>query len=171
MHAGATSYKHNAGRWSWVPACHLRCSFGALTVSAPAKPWRSRVAGTTRGYSLSRSRQHHLGQKLLALLLGAVALHGRGKTLEDAVLESGDDGVVHVALAADRPRGGELVGGGANGVEHLALAAALARRRRNPRQRFQHHGGCHQGAEILQRNLDTGDLAQKPVHGRRGNRA
>src|SRR3984885_9751395 len=57
---------------------------------------------------LRRSRQHHLRQKLLALLLGAVALHGRGKALEDAVFERRDDGVVHIALAADRRRLGKL---------------------------------------------------------------
>src|ERR1700730_13204098 len=33
--------------------------------------------------SLRRGRQHHLRQKLLTLLLGAVALHGRGTALED----------------------------------------------------------------------------------------
>ena len=74
---------------------------------------------------------------------------------------------MHVALAADRRRVGELVGRGAHGVQHLLLAAAGARRRRNPRQRFKHHGRGHQGTEILQRNLDAGNLAQESVD-RRG---
>mgnify|MGYP007123233207 CR=1 FL=1 len=88
----------------------------------------------------------------------------RGESLEDAVLEGGDDGVVHVALAADRRRIGELVGRLADGLQHLLLAAALARRGRDPRQRFQHDGRGHQGAKVLERNLDAGDLAQETVH-------
>src|SRR5215468_7851335 len=83
-------------------------------------------ANALRRYRLCSRRQHHLRQKLLALLLGAIALHGRREALEDAVLEGGDDGVVHVALAADRRRIGELVGRGAHGFQHLLLAAALA---------------------------------------------
>ena len=113
--------------------------------------------------NVRRRRRHHLRQKRFALRLRAVALHGRRETFEDAVLEGGDDGIVDVALAADRRRVGKFVGGGAHGVQHLLLAAAGACRRRNPRQQFQHHGGCHQGAEILQRNLDAGDLAQERV--------
>jgi len=31
----------------WIPACRLRLSFGGPTPRAPAKPWRSRVAGMT----------------------------------------------------------------------------------------------------------------------------
>src|SRR3954449_4898998 len=65
---------------------------------------------------LRRRRRYHLRQQRLALGLGAVALHRRGKTLEDAVLESGDDGVMDVALAADRGRVRQLVGGGAHRI-------------------------------------------------------
>ena len=53
-----------------------------------------------------------------------------------------------------------------HGFQNLLAAAPGARCRRNPRQRFQRHGGCHQGTEILQRNLDAGDLAKERVHGR-----
>src|SRR6185369_5510050 len=55
-------------------------------------------------HALRRSRSHHLRQELLALLLRTRTLHGRRKALEDAILEGGDDGVVHIALAADRGR-------------------------------------------------------------------
>src|SRR6185437_12903185 len=84
-----------------------------------------------RAAPLRRSRSHNLRQKLLALLLRTWALHGRRKALEDAILEGGDDGVVHIALAADRGRIGELVGCRADGFQHLALAAALTRGRRD----------------------------------------
>src|SRR5581483_7893278 len=70
---------------------------------------------------LRRDSEHDLRQKLLALLLRAVALHGRGEALENAVLERRDDGVMHITLAADRGRVGELVGGGADRLPHLAL--------------------------------------------------
>src|ERR1700753_630469 len=75
------------------------------------------------------SRHHHLRQQLLALRLRTVADPGGGETLENAVLERGDDGVVHVALAADRRRVGKLVGGGTDRFQHLPLAAAPAGRR------------------------------------------
>src|SRR5205807_4951798 len=104
-----------------------------------------------------------LRQQLLAFGLRAIAFQGGGETLEDTVLERGDDGVVDIALATDRRRVGQFIRGGANRGQNLFLAAAGARRRRNPRQRFQHHGGGHQGTEILQRNLDAGDLAQERV--------
>src|SRR5256885_2043138 len=82
--------------------------------------------------------------QLLALGLRTIAGHGGGEALQNAFLERGDDGVVTVALAADRRRVGQFVGGGAHRLQHLLLAAAGAGGRRNPRQRFQHHGRSHQ---------------------------
>src|SRR5258708_34338456 len=78
---------------------------------------------------LSRSRRDHLRQQRFALGLGAIALHRRGKALEDAVFERGDDGVVDIALAADRGWVRQFVRGRAHGVEHLLATAALAGRR------------------------------------------
>src|SRR5579872_3453177 len=103
------------------------------TRTAPASPSPARGEGKI----LPPGGEHDLRQKLLALVLRAVTLHGRGETLQNAVLERRDDGVMHIALAADRRRIGELVGGGADRLQHLALAAAGALCRRNPRQRFQ----------------------------------
>ena len=106
--------------------------------------------------------EHHVRQKLLTLLLRGVTFHRRVSSRMPS-FERRDDGVVHVALAADRGRIGKLIGGRANGVQHLALATAFAWRRRYQRQRFEHHGRRHQGAKILQRNLDAGNLAQERV--------
>src|ERR1700682_1993082 len=90
---------------------------------------RRRFTGPRHEALLSRPSRHHLRQQRLALGLRAIALHGRRETLEDTVLEGGDDGVVHIALAADRRRVGEFVGGGADRVQHLLLATAGAGRR------------------------------------------
>src|ERR1700732_2289124 len=84
----------------------------------------------TRG-RLRRRRRHHLRQKRLALRLGAIALHGRRKTLKDAVLEGGDDGVVNVALAADRRRVGEFIRSSPDGFQHLLAAGSWARAARD----------------------------------------
>src|SRR5690348_3111213 len=67
-----------------------------------------RFATPRNDTSLPR-RRHHLRQKLLALRLRTIAFYGRGEALEDAVLERGDDGVMHVALAADRGRVGQFI--------------------------------------------------------------
>src|ERR1700678_1649259 len=75
---------------------------------------------------LRRRRGHHLRQELLALGLRAIALHGRGEALQDAVFERGDDGVVHIALAADRRRVRQFIGGGADGFQYLFTPAAGA---------------------------------------------
>src|SRR5712691_8409961 len=84
------------------------------------------TASPLRRAPLHRSRDDHLRQQTLALGLGAVALHRRGEAFEDAVLEGGDNGVMDVALAADRGRVGEFVGRGADGFQDLLLAAAGA---------------------------------------------
>src|ERR1700751_1446348 len=103
-----------------------------MCVKRPPHPTRPAFAspsparGEGREQALRRGRHHYLGQKLLALLLRTATLHGRGKALENAVLERRDDGVVHIALAADRRRVGEPVGGGAERVQNLALWAASA---------------------------------------------
>jgi hypothetical protein len=47
---------------------------------------------------------NYLRQQLLALRLRVIAGHGGGETLEDAVIEGSDDGVVDIALATDRRR-------------------------------------------------------------------
>src|SRR5258708_601030 len=88
------------------------CGYGSPRARGrpPRWWWDRRLRGCGR---------HDLREKLLALGLRALALHGRRETLEDAVLEGGDDGVVDIALAADRRRVGELVGGGADRVQHL----------------------------------------------------
>src|ERR1700752_3162437 len=103
----------------------------------PCSPRTDRLEGELRRVAaLSRGRQHHLRQELLALLLGAIACHRRGEALQNTILKRRDDGVVDVALAADRRRIGELVGSRTHGLQHLLLAAAGARRRRKPRHRF-----------------------------------
>src|SRR5438477_211591 len=63
-----------------------------------------RVAAPHHEEGLSRRRRHDLRQQRFPLRLRAIALHGRGKALEDAIFEGGNDGVVDVALAADRRR-------------------------------------------------------------------
>jgi hypothetical protein len=127
-----------------LPRCFFnnvrpRKKFNQIAERGPKTPPRF---GDCMGPSsiLSRRGRYHLRQQRLALGLGAVALHRRGKTLEDAVFERSDDGVVDIALAADRGRVRQFVGGGAHRIQYLLLAATLACRGRDPRQRFQHHG-------------------------------
>ena len=89
------------------------------------------VRGWMRGPSprmtaLRRRGRHYLGQQLLAFRLRTVALHGRGETFEDAVLEGGDDGIVDVALATNRRRVRQFIRSRAYGFQHL-LAATAAR--------------------------------------------
>src|SRR6201987_3213595 len=92
-----------------------------------AERWIRELDGEEK---LHRRRGNHLRQQLLTLRLRAAAFHGGGETLQDAFLERRDDGVMHVALAADCRRVGELVGGGADGLQDLLLWAAGACRRR-----------------------------------------
>jgi hypothetical protein len=51
----------------------------------------------------------------------------------------------------------------ANGVEHLPPPGAFASRRRGAGERVEHRDGSEQRAEILERNFDARDLAQKAV--------
>src|SRR4051794_5349216 len=139
-------------RWRVIAAFAVAAC--VIARSKTTKQSRNLARPTSRSVSSRGGGRDHLRQKLLALGLRAIAGHGRREALENAVLEGGDDGVVDIALAADRRRVGEFIGGGAHRFQHLATPTAGARRRRNSRQRFQHHGGGHQRAKILQRYLD-----------------
>jgi hypothetical protein len=86
-----------------------------------------------------------------------------GELLEHAIFESIHHRFVHVALGADRRRIAEVVRSLANGVEHLPPPGAFASRRRGAGERVEHRDGSEQRAEILERNFDARDLAQKAV--------
>lgn len=65
------------------------------------------------------------GQNLDATRARSAGTQGLGKPLQRAVLEGVDDGLMHIALAADRRRIAEIGGGFANGIEHLSPSRAL----------------------------------------------
>jgi hypothetical protein len=67
-----------------------------------------------------------------------------------AVLEGGDHRVVHVALAANRRRIGEILGGRADGLQHLLVALALVCRGLGARERFEHARRGQQRTKVLQ---------------------
>src|SRR5260370_19087879 len=107
---------------------------------------------------LRRRGRHHLRQKLLALRLRAIALHGRREALEDAVLERGDNGVVNIALAADRRRVGQLVGGGADRFQYLLSAAPGPCPPRKPPPRFPPPARIPQGTQTPPPTLNPPQL-------------
>src|SRR5262249_38807214 len=84
------------------------------------------------------------------------------------VLEGGDHGGVHVALATDRRRVGEIVRHRAHRLKHLLAATPFALGGLGARERLERTRGCKQRAEILERDVGAGYLAQEGVDLARG---
>src|SRR3954468_5535123 len=96
-----------------------------LTALASTPPTRGRVPPRSRR-ELRRHCCHHLRQKLLTMRWRAAALEQVGELRELAVLECRHHGLVHIALAADRRRVGEVFRNHSYGFLHLTPPATFA---------------------------------------------
>lgn len=76
------------------------------------------------------------------------AAAGRGG--QSAILERQEDGLVDIALAANRWRVGQLFGRRCDGVSHQGAPGALGFGGRRGGKRPHDAGRCHKRAEILQ---------------------